>query len=207
MIRIQQLKVPLLYSMKSIILLLFFVSTFTIAQDTDPAYEDFLEIDDTEYKDSPSFYVVDLKMISSDPGMATASWDAHKSLTKFLVELYDPTNNTLFHRKIYRDKSIEIPASAKLVVSPIHLNLKGKSKTTTLSQSNYKLQIEQRKNMEKLLKQMQEQDNRNHQSSKEIPWRWIFRGIGLLALVIGLIARFAGNKAEFKDYDRRNRKP
>lgn len=207
MIRTQQLKVPLLYSMKSIITLLFLVSTFTFAQDSDPAYADFLEVDDTEYKDSPSFYVVDLRMTASDPGMAIASWDAHKSLTKFLVELYDPTNNTLFHRKVYRDKSIEIPASAKLVVSPIHLNLKGKPKTSTLAQTNYKSEIEQRKNMEKLLKQMQEQDNRNHQSSKEIPWRWIFRGIGLLALVVGLIARFAGDKEEFKDYDRRKRKP
>ncbi|MBF4985110.1 hypothetical protein FNJ87_12455, partial [Nonlabens mediterrranea] len=58
-----------------------------------------------------------------------------------------------------------------------------------------------------LLHLFQEQDYQNNQSSKEIPWRWILRGIGLLALVVGLIAKFAGNKAEFKDYDRRNRKP
>ncbi|EAS20329.1 hypothetical protein BBFL7_01213 [Flavobacteria bacterium BBFL7] len=190
--------------MRFLLLILLLVSNLNYAQDNDPAYVDFLEIDDTEFKDSPSFYVVDLKMTASDPGMALASWDAHKSLTKFLVELYDPTTNKLFHRKVYRDKSISIPASAKLVVSPIHLNLKGKSKTTTLSQSNYQHKREQRKNMEKLLKEMQEQD---YQSSKEIPWRWILRGIGLLALVVGLIAKFAGNKAEFKDYDRRNRKP
>ncbi|MBF4983489.1 hypothetical protein FNJ87_03785 [Nonlabens mediterrranea] len=193
--------------MRFLLLILLLVSNLNYAQDNDPAYVDFLEIDDTEFKDSPSFYVVDLKMTASDPGMALASWDAHKSLTKFLVELYDPTTNKLFHRKVYRDKSISIPASAKLVVSPIHLNLKGKSKTTTLSQSNYQHKREQRKNMEKLLKEMQEQDYQNNQSSKEIPWRWILRGIGLLALVVGLIAKFAGNKAEFKDYDRRNRKP
>lgn len=193
--------------MRFLILLFIFSITISVAQNSDPAYADFLEIDDTEYKDSPSFYVVDLKMTASNPGMATASWDAHKSLTKFLVELYDPTNNELFHRKIYRDKTIIIPASSKLVVSPIHLNLKGKSKTTTLSQSLYKIQAEQRKNMEKILRQMQEQDLQNSTSSKEIPWRWILRGIGLLALIIGLIARYSGNKEEFKDYDRRNRKP
>ncbi|MGJ8683595.1 MAG: hypothetical protein ACSHWW_03165 [Nonlabens sp.] len=185
---------------------------FTIAQDSDPAYADFKEIDDTEFKDQPSFYVVDLKMTASDPGMATASWEAHKSLTKFLVELYDPTTNVMFHRKIYREKTIQIPASARVTIAPIHLNMKGKPKSTTLSLSNYATQAEQRKNIEQLMKQMEQQQNYgnsyNNSSSSEIPWRWILRGIGLLALVIGLIAKFAGKSDnEFKDYDRRNRKP
>ncbi len=201
--------------MKNILLLfIFLIGTISIAQDSDPAYIDFQEIDNTEFKDSPSFYVVDLKMITSEPGMATASWDAHKSLTKFLVELYDPTTSELFHRKIYREKSIAVPASAKLVVSPIHLNMKGKSKTTTLSQSNYKVQADQRKMMDQLLKQMEQQNNYgnnygNSSASNDIPWRWIIRGIGLLALVIGLIAKLANKGAnnDFKDYDRRNRKP
>ena len=48
----------------------------------------------------------------------------------------------------------------------------------------------------------------NSSSSSSFPWRWVIRGIGILALVIGLIAKFAGNSDnEFKDYDRRNRKP
>ncbi len=183
-----------------------------MAQDSDPAYADFKEIDNTEFKDSPSFYVVDLKMIASEPGMATASWDAHKSLTKFLVELHDPTTNELFHRKIYRDKSISIPASARLTVSPIHLNLKGKPKSTTLSASTYKTKAQQRKDFEKALKQLQNQNDFNNydttSNSSDFPWRWVLRGVGLLALLIGIISRFAGKQEnDFKDYDRRNRKP
>lgn len=195
--------------MKAFLLVLsLLISGVTIAQDSDPAYADFKEIEDSTYKDSPSFYVVDLKMIATDPGMATATWDAHKSLTKFLVELYDPTTNVLFHRKVYREKSISIPASAMLVVSPIHLNLKGKSKSTTLSQTSHRTQAQQRKSMQQLLENMQLQETeRRNTASKEIPWSWILRGIGLLALVIGLIAKFAGKKEEFKDYDRRNKKP
>jgi len=186
------------------------ITNLSTGQDSDPAYADFKEMETTEYKDSPSFYVVDLKMAASEPGMATASWDAHKSLTKFLVELYDPTTNKMFHRKVYREKSISIPASARLTVSPIHLNMRGKPKSTTLSESTYKVETAQRKSLEKAMKELQNQNlNRNNSSSsKEIPWRWIIRGIGLLALVIGLISKFAGNdKSDFKDYDRRNRKP
>lgn len=199
--------------MRALLLILTLLSSvFIFAQDSDPAYADFKEIDNTEFKDSPSFYVVDLKMIASEPGMATASWDAHKSLTKFLIELHDPTTNELFHRKIYRDKSISIPASAKLTVSPIHLNLKGKPKSTTLSASTAKVNASQRKDFEKALKQLQSQNDYNNydrsSSSSDFPWRWVLRGIGLLALLIGIISRFAGKQEnDFKDYDRRNRKP
>lgn len=194
--------------MRALLLVLTFLSSvFILAQNSDPAYADFKEIDDTEFKDSPSFYVVDLKMVDAEPGMATASWDAHKSLTKFLVELYDPTTNELFHRKVYRGKSISIPASAKLTVSPIHLNLKGKPKSTTLSASKYVANAKQRKEFEKALKELQNQNSHNNSTSSEIPWRWIIRGIGLIALIVGLIAKFAGKKDDFKDYDRRGRKP
>ena len=202
---------PLLSNMKFLFYFLIVLkSTVSIAQDSDPAYAAFKEIETTEYKDSPSYYVVNLTMVATDPGMATASWEAHKSLTKFLVELYDPTTNKMFHRKVYREKSISIPASATIKVFPIHLNTQGKPKTTSVAQSRYKVEAKRRKEFEIAMKQLQNQDfnNNNSYASRDIPWRWIFRGIGLLALIIGLIAKFAGkNKSDFKDYDRRNRKP
>ncbi len=188
--------------------LLLLLPFFINAQLSDPAYEDFTEIESLEpYTESKSFYVVDLNMVASGPGMATLSWDAHKSLTRFMVELYDGATGELFHRKMYTSKSIQIPASAGAVVMPLYHKTHGKAKSTNLRASTAKAHQIQRKEFERMMKQIQDPNDGIYGTSpkKEIAWKWIFRGIGLIALLIGLIAKFAGNKAEFKDYDRRDR--
>lgn len=192
--------------MHFIFILLF--PTIIFAQLSDPAYQDFTEIESLDpFTLSKSFYVVKLKMKRSDPGMATLSWEAHPSITKFMVELYDGSTKELFHRKMYTSTSIQVPASANAVVMPIYNKTHGKPQSTNLQVSIAKTTEIQRKEFEKMMKNFQDQgDNKNENSEKkEIPWRWIFRGIGLIALTIGLIAKFTGSNSEFKDYERRDR--
>lgn len=77
----------------------------------------------------PSRYLTKVENIEleiKDQNTAVLSWDHHKTIDSFLVEMRYDLNKQLFHRKIYHKSSILVPRGQLYTIYPFYKNKLGK---------------------------------------------------------------------------------